>query len=430
MSNRNDAPGTPTRPPHPAPLEETPRGIRSSSLNGLKPNTSAKKETHDAVDALVDDEMNGTVFELQDGDGDLVDRLIPDVKLPFRNTLEALQSVCREAKLYSSKRKEWQNWPSDGLTGSDNERAEFIMKLVKTARAHVPNHLRYTIPRRYWSAKYSDTPISDKDCDRKPDGVLLDNSVKNATWANVLGIFEHKSGNDEKNAIEEVISSARMIFAAQDRRFVLGVTIVNKGISLHILNRSGMIYSHRVSIHEQPLVFVKIVVGLAFLDRESLGFDPTIFPDPTDRTAMRIRVDDISYRIVSILSPRQRCIQSRGTVCFEVVDADNQLYVVKDVWVDESRKYKEHQILEELRETEHVIRLHKYWVVDVGDGLHTTKTLLDEFCSDFETVDDVAAREHRRYVLEPACEPIHFFKSKLELANGFVNWIEGSCNCF
>ncbi|RUS33563.1 hypothetical protein BC938DRAFT_471100 [Jimgerdemannia flammicorona] len=127
----------------------------------------------------------------------------------------------------------------------------------------------------------------------KPDVVSLLKGRRQwlvANWADVQHVFEVKSNENANNndTYYQLASYIQEVFGAQDtRNAMVGVTICGHRMHVWIFDRSGAIGSEVVDIDVQPLLFIRIIVGLA---DNKFGFNNTIQTTRNGRVVV-IRLD-------------------------------------------------------------------------------------------------------------------------------------------
>ncbi|TDL27695.1 hypothetical protein BD410DRAFT_869098, partial [Rickenella mellea] len=177
---------------------------------------------------------------------------------------------------------------------------------------------------------------------------------------------------------------ARLVFGSQvNRRFVYGVALLGPTMTLSVFSRSGRMTSVAFDVHEKPQLFLRVAIGILFLDHTCLGFDPNISLTDNGKT---IVVKDKTYQIVI---------------------RDGRTFVIKDSWVDESRINKEWELLELANDVEGMARLEEYELVKVNALAGADH--------------GVEIRSHVRLVLSTFGSPIHEFKNKRELLGAFID---------
>lgn len=81
----------------------------------------------------------------------------------------------------------------------------------------------------------------------------------------------------ESTDMAQVASYAREVFAQQhNRRFVHTVILTQSRIRAYKFDRCGAEYSAWINIHEQPELFIRIILGVCSKDERSLGYDTTV----------------------------------------------------------------------------------------------------------------------------------------------------------
>ncbi|TDL29097.1 hypothetical protein BD410DRAFT_3664 [Rickenella mellea] len=330
--------------------------------------------------------------------------------------------------LYDSERREWKNWPDtisqpppklrDGESTIESKVASYTTDVAK----RVAGLLSRSLP-RMWDARFANTPVPNRSCDRKPDIVSLDREKEDLTrtveWDSIHALFELKcSTGDEMKAKSELIHCARLMFGHQlDRRFVLGVILRGTKMSLTVLNRSGTVTSASFDVHEHPDLFLRVAVGVLFLDRTTMGYDPSI-----SLARDTIQVNANTYQIKSIIY-HECVIRGRGTFCVEV-EKDGQTFVIKDYWVDTTRGDKEWEILGHAKGIDHVAELVEYQKLEIENVIDSTETDMWFAKADQKTKDNPEIREHVRIVLTPYGRPLWEFNSKRELLQTFIDVID------
>ncbi|TRM60817.1 hypothetical protein BD626DRAFT_571521 [Schizophyllum amplum] len=70
-----------------------------------------------------------------------------------------------------------------------------------------------------------------------------------------------------------------------DLMWHIEVGLVYEEFWISVFDRSGCVHSSRGNIHNTPLAFLRIIIGLAFLERPRIGYDRT--PDNTPEACAR-----------------------------------------------------------------------------------------------------------------------------------------------
>ncbi|TDL29062.1 hypothetical protein BD410DRAFT_892437 [Rickenella mellea] len=333
------------------------------------------------------------------------------IKFDPQTMLDALSEVGEGGRpsLYDSERKVWKNWPdtsspppqklADGEETIESRLASYISHVAE----HVADRMKINMPMRW-----DDMVVLDRMGEDSEDAIK---------WDSIHARFELKCNNNRKKAKFELIHCARLMFGHQvDRRFVLAVKLFGTTMSLMVLNRSGTVASADFDVHKRPELFLRVAIGLLFLDRTSMGYDPTISP-----ARDTIQVNTNTYHIKSIIY-QESVVRGRGTVCLEV-EKDGQTFVIKDYWLDDSRGNKEWTILDDAKDVDHVTDLVEYEELEIGDVFDSTANDM-HFAKVKRTKEKPETRQHVRMVLTPYGRPIWKFHNKRELLQAFIDVID------
>lgn len=283
--------------------------------------------------------------------------------------------------------------------------------------------------RRVFSARFKDKAPDDApiNCIRKPDCAVLDYKVaiaEKARWSEIHSLIEIKKSNAvpvAKDAYNELLSCARMVFAAQhSRRFVLGATISGTDMILFVFDRSGVVGSKTFDINKEPEFLVRVICGFMFVDNIRLGFDTTIKKKDTGR-GYSIRMNGIDFDCDNPMYI-EKAVRGRGTGCFKTT-YEGEDAVIKDSWVDESRKRLEHEILDKVKDVEGIVRVIAHDVVQVEGKDDSTSVVRRRLAEndlwkdekDWKGFNLIEARTHRRILMKPYGQPLESFANLKEL---------------
>ncbi|OAP55710.1 hypothetical protein AYL99_09862 [Fonsecaea erecta] len=164
---------------------------------------------------------------------------------------------------------------------------------------------------------------------------------------------------------------AREVLIAQDtRRFVLGFTLCGSIMRLWEFDRVGGIASEPFDINKDGLRFVSAVLGFLWMDREQLGFDPTIVESDGVRYMKITRNGRDERLILDALMRRGSSVVGRATTCWRAYregDKSRAPLVIKDSWQYPERD-QEGELLREATEkgVENVARYYHHETVQVG----------------------------------------------------------------
>lgn len=204
-----------------------------------------------------------------------------------------------------------------------------------------------------------------------------------------------------------------MMFNSQlDRRYVLGFTLTGDHLTVIAFDRSGWVASPPFNIHDDPGLFLHVVVGSLYLDEEKYGLDPTV---EIRGEKKRIWVEDAWYDIVDVIHV-EGVLRGRATICYHV-QKDGQDYVVKDCWVDTSRNDREANVLAKLKGLPHVPEVVKDVAVMFDNKPDTTAHFRrsKKGGKSSGTYKNVEIREHRRILLKPLARKLSDFRDLVEL---------------
>jgi hypothetical protein len=144
-----------------------------------------------------------------------------------------------------------------------------------------------------------------------------------ADWSHIFSVVEYKFGMyaKRKEVIAQLAQSIRLILDAQpDRRFVLGVGVCNDDMALCVFNRGGLLCSDWFNVHKSPVRFIRVVAGLTRVNREGLGFDPTMdltrVTTVDAETKRTVTVNGSVYDVDEIIH-REGIIRGRATLCLK-----------------------------------------------------------------------------------------------------------------
>lgn len=355
---------------------------------------------------------------------------------------------------------EWTEWPKATKTISEPKMEEFIKLIADT----VDNLGLSSIEPRFWTSMFYRHPIPDPkwDTDYKPDLVLLQRFMEaidrgSITWKDILAVMEIKSNKDQQAAADKQVARyAQNIFNAQPgRRFVIALTVVESKVTLWIFDRSGAISCEPFDIHEEPEKFLRIILGTFYFDMEQLGYDHTVYNKPESGDDLFIKVAGVEYKVNCIY--HEPGIKGRGTVCYRGENqTDSSVVVIKDSWVDVSRRETEVEILEQLNKREEkdlctpdgvrvIPKLVAHEIVKTHRPVEGQNTLVDDTTAIFrhehvemqdgkpkwvwtskEKTTKGEVRVHNRVVMSPFGLNLENFKTLKGLMRAFGDVVHGT----
>ncbi|KAH8113924.1 hypothetical protein DFH11DRAFT_1598227 [Phellopilus nigrolimitatus] len=342
---------------------------------------------------------------------------------------------------YDERRMEWIGWPKTEVEGKEVEVAEYLNKLADFVRS-VLGDLPCSPQRRVYSGKYANIAPSGHASVRKPDIVIVDSKVdeatKNASWAQIQGVAGLKCNVSDplKNTLEQLAQYVRLCYGNQyDRRFVMAFGIFNTNVSFYYFDRSGVYATEKFDAHAKPELFLRVVMGLLFADRSALGYDPSftseiVMENEKEILKSYVTVADSRLEIIDVIN--QDCvIRGRGTLCLKVKDENGNILVVKDSWVDQSRRDKEFKLLAKVVGVKGIAQLVKHEHVNIDgkpDNTSSARAFMTEIIDwkgklvERWTTDEkwtrfrfIEFRDHYRISMTPFGDSLEDFDSLEEL---------------
>ncbi|KAI5928218.1 hypothetical protein F4810DRAFT_719865 [Camillea tinctor] len=271
----------------------------------------------------------------------------------------------------------WSGWPQDanqdGVLRWFTSISEELATLAEESVAEEYN----PTPTRRRPLVHPNKPIRGSTAERKIDVAFVsdDEIIQDGKchWSQILVPGELKS-----NSSADIASKARLdigryvreVLSAQDtRRFAIAFTLCGSFMRVWVFDRLGGVASDRFDINEDGLRFVSTILGLLWMNKEQLGFDPTIITSGSkpyieiDRNGIRERL------VIDGVIRRAPCIAGRATTCWKA-HSENDLetpLVVKDSWQYIERE-EEGKLLQEAtnKNVVNVGRYYHHYTVQVG----------------------------------------------------------------
>ncbi|KAJ3560147.1 hypothetical protein NP233_g11023 [Leucocoprinus birnbaumii] len=108
------------------------------------------------------------------------------------------------------------------------------------------------------------------------DSTEKDKKVESRLWLQIYTVVEIKPKKDS-SVLSQLATYVRQIFMEQlDRYFVLAFTFELDTLRIHLFDRSGVISSTPINIHQSPKQFISAVASWSYLSPDQLGWDPTV----------------------------------------------------------------------------------------------------------------------------------------------------------
>jgi Fungal protein kinase len=172
---------------------------------------------------------------------------------------------------------------------SDEESTAVFLNRTVSTIAHFLDATKQVSfkPLRYFSAAQAKRPLAGHVLKRKPDIILIpliDGYLRNGDlgWHNVQAIVEHTREKSVPQRLPDTVSTKSYIaFSSQaERDFLVSLCLTIKGFYIVASDHAGQVETELLTFTEPfTLVFIRIVMGLAFLPDSLLGVDTTIVRD-------------------------------------------------------------------------------------------------------------------------------------------------------
>ncbi|KAI4522708.1 hypothetical protein K525DRAFT_198180 [Schizophyllum commune Loenen D] len=414
-------------PPHPR-LITTPRSLKRSTFPTVISQTSRQRDHplktfvtsyHKCMDELIMNELGDATLTTVKG--------LPEVVFPTDGFLFPLEDMFNcladEApSLYDRVTKQWREQPSFDAASQEVPIANFFQALSQRAREIYIAKTGVEPEERDWSPDFRDTALPGGYMNRKPDIAALVAGLTQV-WANLRVDVQHKANShDVEAAAQQLHDGGFNSLSTQDERlYHLGLGVIGDELFIAYYDRAGYMRSTGINIHNDPLRFLRVLLGLTLLHKSYLGYDPTIEHDDCQRRF--VTVNGTKYQILDRLNEHPG-IRGLGTVCWLAKEADSKnkkLYVIKSFWVDTSRRHTEAEFLERAAaaNVSGVPKLVAYEAVEVGGipiSTHKFRTELGYALGE--------ERVYTRLVEEERGIPLSEFASKAELLSGLRDCVK------
>ncbi|KAI4522695.1 hypothetical protein K525DRAFT_198214 [Schizophyllum commune Loenen D] len=313
------------------------------------------------------------------------------------------------------------NYPSLEVAAGDRERAmaAFLNRLVQICWiAH--EDLGEPVPStpRQWITTQTPRLTLQGEVERFHGIALVEAGVE-PQWRDVLCDVQMVPTEDEMpDALYQLSCGAYNMFASQeDRLFSVGLAIAGDTFQLVYHDRAGRVLSDAFGIHTDPILFIRIILGVSLLGKSFGGKDTSIVTRDGQRF---VSVGGIEYEILETLS-LSKDLHGSGTICWRCRrDGTSENFVIKSVWADMERKYSEGDLLQLASAIDGVPHLDCEAAVSRCDGTPCTT----KWCEVLHPSNRWARRTIpqlalRRLVLRPYAKPLEDFASKEEFLGAF-----------
>lgn len=420
----------------------TPRKVKAPSTVAVSTENKngvverVNKETHKRIDQVVIGELADAMLIIEA----IIKSSLPDTEIHF-NPSGLFKYLCRGKKRLF-KDNSWVGFEETKTSPSEPKTRKFFENILRRAKNYLAKN---GDPQQLWfySDAFYNTAVRDDDCDLKPDIVMTKERItkkakeqrKLPTWRGFGVIFEIKK--EIEYALQghrQIAGYVRAMFKEQpNRRSVISVLLTGDEMTFCVFDRSGKVSALPFNIHEQPELFLRVIVGLCYADNETIGFDQTINLEGP-KEDWTVEVKGTKYPIENVVYT-EGVIRGRGTACYQVRLKDKSFALVKDNWVDMSRDEKEVETLDNIKDIDHhqhVPKVIQHEVVQFRGQDDTTarirESLLREVLVDGEDGEKawewleeqfkhMELRRHERILLTPFGKKLEEFRSLEELLN-------------
>ncbi|KAL1729894.1 hypothetical protein EV714DRAFT_212055 [Schizophyllum commune] len=244
---------------------------------------------------------------------------------------------------------------------------------------------------------------------------LVDAGSSSARWEDVLcnvQIVTDASQMPEAH-LRLSISAAHVLSSQDDRLFYLGLALAGDKYQLAYYDCAGRVLSGLFDVHECPVYFARMLMGLSMADSSRIGKDPALVSRGKQRFLTMARGE---YEVVETLAIDKR-IFGHGTVYWRCRREDGDDVIVKSTWAKagppptEGDRFRNAYVdgVPDLICEEPVFRAHDQpwstmWIRDTLEGQER-----------MSVIGRIRQLELRRLVFDMAGRPLKEFESKVEL---------------
>ncbi|TRM60835.1 hypothetical protein BD626DRAFT_435231, partial [Schizophyllum amplum] len=336
-------------------VSSTPDAVLKSASTVDDPLNGQDFSHHKQVDGLIHNELRGDATRCKVPN--LLEHIFPDHALPVSvgEVYDAL--TAGPSPLYSAASGRWQG-PNFLEAHQEVAVAELLESIAGTARRIWHENNEHAEPAdkrpepeyRRWSADFRHCSLPDATLgmDRKPDIVGL--ALPTVSWKSVRADVQIKcNAKLEGQIVEQLHDGALNVLSVQDtRHFHIGCGIGGESVWINYYDRSGCLRSRTANVHDEPLFFLRIVIGLSLADKIYLGYDPMVEEEIAGNRF--VFVEGVKYQYVKTICHRP-CIRGLATVCWLCRKvATGKHVVIKNSWKDRSRIYTEADLLRKARQ--------------------------------------------------------------------------------
>ncbi|KAL1712436.1 hypothetical protein EV715DRAFT_213661 [Schizophyllum commune] len=274
-----------------------------------------------------------------------------------------------------------------------------------------------TTPRQ-WITTKSARILSDGAVAEVPGLALVEAGVE-AQWKDVRCDVQMVPTADRMaEAVDRLATGAAHVSEEQqDRLHHIGLAIAGDVFQVAYYDRAGCVLSGAHGIHENPDLFIRVVMGLTLAGRPYDGKDTSIVTRDGRRF---VTIGGFDYEILETLSYSHGVCGS-STICWRCrrSGSDEDLFV-KNTWAEKTLEHTEGDLLTRAKGVANIPKLVCEERVLRPDGQAWTTTSVRDLATGPERwsiVSNLPQLELRRLVMRPCAVPLSYFSSKVELVS-------------
>lgn len=207
--------------------------------------------------------------------------------------------------------------------------------------------------------------------------------------------------------------------------------ITEQDVVLYLFDHGGVLYSSSINIHDNPIDFIRLILGVISPDDTLIGFDKNVFWKGHQRFIQTTNAD--RNRICYPLTHpepiyKHKSVKGISTICWKATDpASGMELVVKDMWAPDNGNM-EIQLLEVSQGLLGVGQIVSY---EVGPRISARRILdTDDIKPSNRQKPKFSDQIFTRITLQDGGRPITEFESPEEVLYAFRDAIAGELLCF
>ncbi|KAL1717170.1 hypothetical protein EV715DRAFT_292440 [Schizophyllum commune] len=244
---------------------------------------------------------------------------------------------------------------------------------------------------------------------------LADVGPSELRWEDVLCDVEIVADASElPEALQRLSNGAAHVLATQDdRTFHLGLALAGDTYQLAYFDCAGRVLSAVYDMHQYPMYFVRILMGLTMLDKSAIGKDPSFVHRGMQRF---LTIANREYEVIETLTIDKRVI-GHGTVYWRCRSADGDDVMVKSTWANVHMASTEGGLFRKAWSSGGAPKLVSEETVIRPDGQPWSTMWIREAPQgqDRHVIRQLPQLELRRLVMDKSGRPLKEFASKDEL---------------